>query len=350
MCILLKDPIIYKARTCTKKAKDTHRSITEIREQDTVDKAARVDAALWDIQSLKKDGEFLIKFSEQEKEKFVEQEQKYEKELESLTKEKEKYEKEKREKEAQKNSLEAQLHTLTVNRDNCQRALNDAQSKKNDAKSSLKKARDRLEKEERDQSRAQGTGAFAGGVAGFFIGGPIGAVLGAGAGAGVGTAVTSGDVNKAENRVSNCQQQVSSAENSLNSARNSLQSAQNQISSLQSSINQYQVSITQCDKKSKDCHVKISSIKKLLAFLMDAIQFWGIFVNESGNAEELTSHLEQIVQITEENREYDLITSNGTKILANSFLEAWEKFAKHEKLVVASTDESEAYPLLPAAN
>ena len=345
------DPIIYRARTCTRKAKDTHRNIIEIQEQNTVDKAARVDAALQDLQSLKKDGEFLIKVSEEERDKFAVQEQKYEKELESLTKEKGTYEKEKRQKEVQKNSLEAQLHTLTVNRDNCQRALNDAQSRKNDAESSLRNARDRLEKEERDQSRAQGTGAVVGGIFGFLIGGPIGAVALAGAGAGVGTAVTSGDVNRAENRVSNCQQQVSSAENSLNSARNSLQSAQNQISSLQSSINQYQVSITQCDKKCKDCHEKISSIKKLLAFLMDAIQFWGIFVNESGNAEELTSHLEQIVQIAEENREYDLITSDGTKILANSFLEAWEKFAKHKKLIVASTDESEAYPrLLPAAN
>uniref|UniRef100_A0A1X7TI42 Uncharacterized protein n=1 Tax=Amphimedon queenslandica TaxID=400682 RepID=A0A1X7TI42_AMPQE len=345
------DPIIYKARTCIKKAKDTHKSITEIQEQDTVDKAARVDAALQDLKSLKKDAEFLIKVSEEERDKFVTQEKKYEKELESLTKEKEKYEKEKREKQAQKNSLEAQLPTLTVNRDNCQRALNDAQSRKNDADNSLRNARDRLEKEERDKERAQGTGAVLGGIFGTILFPPFGGLIGAAAGAGVGTAITSSDVNRTENHVFTCQQQVSSADSSLNHARSSLQSAQNEISSHQSSINQKQVSIAQCEEKCKDCHEKISSIKKLIAFLMDAIHFWGIFVNESEDAEELSSCLEEIIKITEENREYDLITSDGTKILANSFLEAWEKFAKHKKLIVASTDESETYPqLLPAAN
>ena len=344
------DPIIYRARTCTSKAKDTHRNIIEIREQDTVDKAARVDAALQDLNSLKKDAEFLIKVSEEERDKFATQEKKYEKELESLTREKEKYEKKKREEEAQKNSLEEQLPTLTVNRDNCQRAFNDAQSRKNDAECSLRNARDRLEKEERDKERAQGTGAVVGGIFGFLIGGPIGAMALAGAGAGVGTAVTSSDVNRAESRVSDCHQQISSAETSLNQARTYLQSAQGKISSHQSLISQYLVSIAQCDKKCRDCHEKISSIKNLLAFLTDAIHFWGIFVNESRSAEEQSSHLEEIIQITEENKEYDLITSDGTKILANSFLEAWEKFAKHKKLV-ASTDESETYPqLLPAAN
>ncbi|XP_019859422.1 PREDICTED: uncharacterized protein LOC109587643 [Amphimedon queenslandica] len=335
------DPIIYKARTCIKKAKDTHKSITEIQEQDTVDKAARVDAALQDLKSLKKDGEFLIKVSEQERDKFATQEQQYEKELESLTKEKEKYEKEKREKEAQKNSLEAQLHTLTANQDNCQRAFNDAQSRKIEADNSLKKARDKLEKEKRDKERAQGTGAFFGAVVGTLAFPPLGGVVGGALGAGVGTAVANSDVKSAENHVSDCLKQFSSAENSLNSARNSLQS----------SINQCQVSITQCDKEYKECHVKISFIKKLLTFLLDAICFWGIFINESKNAEEETSHLEEIIKITEEKKEYDLILSDGTKISANSFLEAWEKFAKHEKLIVASTDESETHPQpLPAAN
>uniref|UniRef100_A0A1X7TNA6 Uncharacterized protein n=1 Tax=Amphimedon queenslandica TaxID=400682 RepID=A0A1X7TNA6_AMPQE len=166
------DPIIYKARTCTKKAKDTH-----------------------------KNGEFLIKVSEQERDKFVTQEQQYEKELESLTKEKEKYEKEKREKETQKNSLEAQLHALTVNQDNCQRAFNDAQSRKHDADNSLRKARDKLEKEKRDKERAQGTGA----VLGTFLFPPFGGLIGGALGAGAGAVVASSDVNQAENQISGCQ-------------------------------------------------------------------------------------------------------------------------------------------------
>ena len=151
-----------------------------------------------------------------------------------------------------------------------------------------------------------------------------GVILGAGA------AEVSMSLGDAERHVENYRREISNIEVRLRFANESLQSVESDLSSYEESIKQCKEAISQCAAQSDDLHEKIGSIKKLLAFINEAIYLWGIFENMSHNATEQTRHLEEIIQITQDTKEYEILMSDGVTKITATFLEAWERFVEHE--------------------
>ena len=276
------------------------------------------------LQFLRRPGQELLKFSREKERSFKRQKESYEEEVESLrTRDKAKHELEKRKWESKKNSLESQKESLMRDKNNYECTLRDAQSRKTNAESKLRNAKENLRREESKKTDAKAGGAFGGALLGALIGGPVGMVVGAAAGLGASALITElrGKVDDAQRNVERCRSEVSNAEASLNSVRYSLQSVEGELSSCQTSLNKIKKGAAESDSIQK----KIASVKNKLGFINDAIHFWSIFVNISQDATERTRYLEEVIQITQTTRNYELIASNGTRIAARSFMEAWRQ-------------------------
>ena len=294
------------------------------------------------LQSLRRPGEELLTFINIEKSSFMRQKESCEEEIESLTRDKAKHELEKRKWESKKNSLESQKASLVQDRNNRECTLRDAQSRKNSAENQLSNARENLRREEAKKTDAKVGATFGGALLGLLIGGPVGLAVGATAGFAGSTLITElqGKVDAAQRNVERCRSEVSNAEASLNSVRYSLQSVEGQLNSCQASLNDNESKIRKCASQSDSIHKKIGSIKNTLGFINDAIHLWGIFMNIPENATEQTSYLEEIIQITQMKRNYELIASDGTRIKATSFMEAWRQFLGLPQQVPSTTTTS----------
>lgn len=293
------------------------------------------------LQSLKRPGQELLEFTREQERIFKGQKESYEEEIESLTRDKAKHELEKRKWESKKNSLESQKASLVQDRNNHECTLRNAQSRKNSAENELSNARENLRREESKATDAKVGGTFGGALLGLLIGGPVGMAVGAAAGLGGSALITElrGKVDDAQRNVERCRNEVSNAESNLNSVRSSLQSVEGQLSNCQASLNSNETKIRKCAAQSDSIHNKIGSIKNTLVFINDAIRLWSIFVNISQNATKQTRYLEEIIRITQMTRNYELIASNGTRIAARSFMEAWQQFLRQEVPPIAATSQ-----------
>ena len=348
---------ISQAKSCFETAKETYRVITDTEKQDTaavvtlasqaelliqvaedtyeliISSCTAANEALTTeiaqrLQSLRHPGQELLEFTKEQKTSFERQKESYEEEVESLTRVKAEHELRKRKWESKKNSLESQKESLIRDRNNHECTLRDAQSRKTSAENQLSNARENMRREESKETDAKVGGAFGGALIGALIGGAVGAAVGATTGFAGSTITTGlqGKVDDAQRNVERCRSEVSNAEANLSSVRYSLQLVEGQLNNCQASLNDNETKIANCAAESDSIHKKIGSIKNTLGFINDAIHLWGIFVNILQNATEQTSHLEEIIQITRMARNYELIASNGTRIKATSFMEAWPQF------------------------
>ena len=293
------------------------------------------------LQSLRRPGQELLEFTKEQERCLKRQKESYEEEIESLTRDKAKHELEKRKWESKKYSLESQKASLVRDRNNQECTLRNAQSRKNSAEGELSNARENLRREETKKTDTKVGGTFGGALLGLLVGGPVGMAVGASAGFAGSTLITElqGKVEAAKRKVESCSNEVSRAESNLNSVRSSLQSVEGQLSNCQTSLNGNESKIRKCAAQSDSIHKKIGSVKNTLGFINDAIHLWGIFVNISQDATERTNHLEEIIRITQMTRNYELIASNGTRIAARSFMEAWRQFLRQEVPPIAATSQ-----------
>ena len=293
------------------------------------------------LQSLRCPGQELLEYTKEQKMSLEKQKKSYEEEVESLTRVKAEHELKKRECESTKNSLESQKESLMRDKNNYECTKQNAQSRKNSAENELSKAKGNLRREESKATDAKVGGTFGGALLGFLIGGPVGLAVGAAAGLGGGALITElqGKVDAAQRKVESCRNEVSNAEANLRSVDYTLQSVEGQLNSCQTSLNENETKIRKCTAESDSIHKEIGSIKNTLGFINDAIHLWGIFVNISQNATEQTSHLEEVIQIIRMTRNYELIASNGTRIAARSFMEAWRQFLRQEVPPITATSQ-----------
>ena len=287
------EKVTSTARLCIETAHEIYRVITASEEQNTA-AVAIVDK---ELQNLKENGQYLLDISKRQENELQQKECKYEVEGELLSKEKRTVDIEKQNLEKKKNSLKAKQFNLVFNLDTHQKTLNDAQSSLISAKARLIDAKYILS-EARSQRAA--------------------------AGEGVATVITDKEVSDAQSYVDQCSSTVLNAETNLANANCALLDVNNQIQSCFESISECEAQIRVCDDKYTSLHTEIGNIKKSLALLKNAINAWGIFGNMLLDATEQTSNLKMIIQIASEINKYNLVTSNGTQIAAESFLEAWE--------------------------
>ena len=293
------------------------------------------------LQSLGCPAQELLEFTREQERSFKRQKKSYEEEVESLTRNKAEHELAKRRWESKKNKLESQKEYLVRDRNSYESTVRNAESRKNSAENELSNARENLRREESKKTDAKVGGTFGGALLGFLIGGPVGMAVGATAGLAGSTLITElqGKVDAAQRNVERCCSEVSNAKENLSSVRSSLKSVERDLSNCQASLNDNETRIRKCAAQSDSIHKKIGSIKNTLGFINDAIRLWSIFVNISQNATEQTRYLEEIIQITQMTRNYELIASNGTRIAARSFMEAWRQFLRQEVPSVTATSQ-----------
>lgn len=331
----------YKARSCVEKARKVL-SLTE----SFANSAPEVKGLL---NCLESDGYFLSNVAKEQIEGLEREENNLHSEMREINNMKRRH-------EIDKQGLEKHRSDLESSRMQQEEALQYAKSKKEDAEDSLCDARENLiEEKEKSGSRllkgmAGGTAAGLTGGAGAgagigaligIIGGPIGiavgAVIGATAGGitgGVsgtasGTAIAlrylSGKVEEAERRYYRCRDEVYEAENSLESIKASLESLKTKIRSCNTSI-------WNAERRAAHAHGRIGAIKTSIAFMKEAVYKWGLLKEASQNATANTTHLREIVQIADETKTYQIITSDGTTCEVRSFLQAWEKVSSIRNL------------------
>ena len=255
----------------------------------------------------------------------------------------------KRRHELDKRALEKQRSDMESSKMQHEKVLQHEKSKEKDAKDSLNDAKANLTKEiEKTESRllkgiagggavglTGGAGSGAGlGAAIGIIGGPIGIAIGAAIGAAVGsvtgtttgmasgTAIAmkylNGKIEEADKHLVRCLDAVSEAKHKLEYIKASLES-------LKTKIQICDISILNAERRAAHAHKRIGAIKKSIAFMREAAYKWDLLKKVSQNATENTKHLQEIIQIADETKTYQIITSDGTTIELRSFLQAWEK-------------------------
>lgn len=187
-----------------------------------------------------------------------------------------------------------------------------------------------------------GVGAGIGAVVGI-IGGPIGVAFGAVVGATAGgiaggvfgtkiginiaakTPNPMGKLKEAKGHYEYCCGEAHKAGHKLKYDETSLESLKTEIQSCNTLI-------WNAERRAAQAHEKIGAIKQSITFMREAVYMWDLLKNLSQNATANTRHLQKIVQIADETKTYQIITSDGTTIKARSFLQAWEKVSSIRNL------------------
>lgn len=336
----------YKARSCV----ETARKVLSLTKTGSVANVPEVKRLL---NCLETDGRFLSNVAKEQIEELEKEENKLQYEMSEVNNMKMRH-------GLRKQALEKSRSDLESSRMQQEEVLRYAESKKEDAEDSLYDAKANLIKEqEKMDSRllkgmaggtaaglAGGAGAGAGiGAAIGIIGGPIGIAVGAviGATAGgitgwstglaSGTAIALryliGKVEEAERHYEHRRDEVDKAESSLESVKASLES-------LETGIQLCNTLLWNAERRATQAHERIGAIKTSIAFMREAVYKWGLLKEASQNATANTTHLQEIVQIADETKTYQIITSDGTTCEVRSFLQAWERVSNVRNLSVYS--------------
>lgn len=338
----------YKARSCVETARKVL-SLTKTGSAANVPEVKRL------LNCLETDGRFLSNVAKEQIEELEREENNLQYEMREVNNMKMRHGLEKQDLEKRRSDLES-------SRMQDEKKLKYAESKKEDAEDSLCDARANLIKEQEKTSNstrllkgmrtggtavglAGGAGAGAGiGAAIGIIGGPIGVGVGAAIGAtaggilgGVsGRATVNAALRLVNQKVEEAKRHYEHCCDEVNEAESSLESVKTSLESLKTKIQICNISILNAERRAAHAHERIGAIKTSIAFMREAVYKWGLLKVASKNATANTTHLQEIVQIADETKTYQIVTSDGTTCEVRSFLQAWERVSNVRNLSVYS--------------
>jgi TolA-binding protein len=206
--------------------------------------------------------------------------------------------------------------------------LRDNESRLSSAEHGHKNAQQELERRKRDKENSVATGAYIGaavlGIFTFGIGAAVGAAIGAGVSAGVGAAVSDREVSEARDKVARLERECGRA-------RSAVQESERQVASMQAQMDDLNGRIEKLKKERLSCHEIVDGIKQSIILLKDSIKFWGLFKQASEHSGHHTSFLEEIVNRANEEGDYYILRSEGSKRVTTTFIEAVEEMVSPAK-------------------
>ena len=204
--------------------------------------------------------------------------------------------------------LERNKDRLNVERSGYQSSLSSAEGDLDRAKSAKRRA-----EKEKDNAIA---GTVAGGVGAAVLGilFPPSLIVTAPAVAVGGTSAIS-DANKEIDRCSG----------NISSIRRQINEVEQQISEVNSRISTIQQQVSEQKQKQQILHNKRGEVQNKSAFMLQAINYFDelqVAVQAGGGRINL---LQKIVTKANQEERYTILTSNGTRVMADSFAKAWEE-------------------------
>ena len=204
--------------------------------------------------------------------------------------------------------LKREIDSLNATKSGYQSSLSSAQSDLNRAES----AKWRAEKEKDDAVAGTVAGGVGAAVLGILF--PPSLIVTAPAVA-MGGASAISDANK---EIDRCRGNISSIRGDINRV-------ERQISDVNSRISTIQQQVSSLEQRQQVLHNQLGEVKNKSAFIGKAVSYFGelqVAVQAGGDR---TNLLQKIATKANQEERYTILTSNGTRIVADSFAKAWEE-------------------------
>lgn len=273
------------------------------------------------LAALKEEGEQLQKAAEDTKEDLLEKETTLRKEMALL--------------EAEEQRFESAVSSLTNSKSSAEHKLQNHVRALGDSRYQQSQSEERLRRAESELSSAIGkeagiaTASVAGGIVlGLLTFGIGGLAVGA-----VAAGATAGIVIACEGKVKDAKSDISRCVTDLENCHSNVRSTRDGISNIERDIGDYQKRIQVNKENAGKMHQKISGIIKSIEFSERSINYWEDFTTVSKQATERSDRLNALVKKATAKENFRIMTSNGTVIIAESFVEAWEEVSKEGQIM-----------------
>lgn len=276
--------LVTKGTSCIETAKKTYNIIVS-----NSKKNSRVKQAITHLKSLSSDGIALVDFCTKKKEELEHKETELHETMSA-------YQANKQELEGKKMSLKERKTELDTAKGKLEVGLKNAKADKERAEGELHEAEHKLRKAKKKGGILE----------------KVKKVIG----------IKDGHVKSAKSRLHSRQHAFKEATKSVMAEEESLKHVDDDLIILQGEIDG-------CVKSIQELHNQIGVLKESIVFAINAIHVWELFTMACENATERTGCLRKIVDIVDEKKEYKILESDGTIIVANTFLDAWEALTGH---------------------
>ncbi len=139
-------------------------------------------------------------------------------------------------------------------------------------------------------------------------------------------------VGLGEKKVDKAKKNLERRRSELKSAQSVANNAKQALFAIQKKIDQYIEKIKNTQQLANQKHSEIGSVKSSIALLQKSSYFWELFVIAAQSAEKRTSNLKKIMDLASEEKDYELLSEDGTITRAKSFIEAWEIVATDRRI------------------
>ena len=303
----MNNEIIARGQRCFAAVKMAH---------DLIGSKGGVDRAKELLANVKEDGEFLQENAKETQEKLVREAKELRAEIERLEREEQRFRLEVSSLTSKKSTTERNLQSDERSLSQKQSQLAEEERRLSDAEWDLKKAKEK----EKEIAVASVVGGTLVGLVTFGVGGLL-------AGAAIGGS-TAAIVNNIEGRCRDARRVVSRWKSDVGSTESSIRSYRNSISQYERDIQSYRQRLRDNEQAAVAAHEKTSVLMKSKTFCDTSHDFWTEFTALSKTATEKTDRLEKLVGRVLERGNFRVLRANGTVVLANTFVEAWEEVTK----------------------
>ena len=192
----------------------------------------------------------------------------------------------------------------------------------------------RAERELQAAKQLEGATLVLGGIAGvglaYCTGGlslALGLILGLAGGAILN--VVQGNVDRAKHH-------LQENEWALEEAETAVQQTEQHITTLEKQLSETSAEIRSKQRESNKLHREAKKLKEAIAFQMEAAELWTMFQTATEDAGVKTETLRKIIEKASEKRNWNILRSDGTKLVEATFLEAWEEVetTTHDGLLI----------------
>ena len=124
--------------------------------------------------------------------------------------------------------------------------------------------------------------------------------------------------------ISNANREIDSCRSRISSIRGSIAEIERQISAANSEIATNQSRIVELDCRKQQLHVELGKVKNKSVFMLRAANYFRELQVTIEDEQNPTSSLLNFVDKANEEEQYTILNSEGVKIVAQSFAEAWK--------------------------
>lgn len=311
--------LVAKGRVCIQTAKDAYNAIAAASN-------AVATPTLQKLEALQENGKHLIESAKQAKDGLEKEEDSLQQKMAGLQQEKQQLLTIVDQLRQSKTKVEEELKQHETKVRQLEQDLVQAQQEVQNAEGALNSAHHHVR---RKKKKGGWLGGIGGAALGFVVAGPVGAVVGAGAGATAGGAISA---DAAQRRVDQARSTLSRRTAEKDAAMRNVESTKQKLPSILQEIAGYEAKINQNQVISDQKHKEIGVVKKSVAFVMESIEFWEIFLLAAQHATSRTERLKSIVQKAEKTVNLSILKTDGTITVARSFVDAWEALATQGKI------------------